>query len=179
MNGWDHVLLTTIGFIASWIVLQFFFPTLLPAAFSFWFLLVAWVGGIFPDFDLHWKPLLGHRSVVTHSILAPLFIVGLFFAPIYFFGWWVPIDRFFITVFLLGCAGHLLLDLAPSSTSVLNRFLKNPLEAIVYIEKSQKAPPGNITYIPKKYERGWLIGNAITLIVIAFVLYWVFLTFFP
>ncbi len=168
MNGWDHVFFTTIIFIIGWIMFQFFFPWLLPAAFSFWFFLIAWIGGIFPDFDIQWKPLLGHRSIITHSVLAPLVIVTLFFLPVYFLGLWTSIDRYFIAMFLLGCACHFFLDLAPSTRSVLNRFMKNPLEAFVYIEKGMKAPPGNITYVPKKYEKGWLIGNGAALV--AFVI---------
>ncbi len=178
MNGWDHLFITTIIFIVSWIVLQYIFPWLLPAAFSFWFILIAWVGGLFPDFDTHWKPILGHRSVVTHSILAPLGIIFLFFVPIYLLGWWTPIDRFFIAIFLLACAGHFFLDLAPSSRSVLNRWMKNPLTALEYVEKGMIAPPGNITYVPKKYERAWLIGSGITLIVIVALLLWVIFPFF-
>ncbi|MFX0168729.1 MAG: hypothetical protein ACFE89_05135 [Candidatus Hodarchaeota archaeon] len=179
MNGWDHIFLTTIAFVIGWAILTYIFPSILPAAFSFWFFLVAWVGGIFPDFDFHWKPLLGHRSIVTHSVLAPLTIVGFFFLPTYFLGWWVTVDRYFITIFLLSCAGHLFLDLNPSSRSVLNRFLKNPLEAFEYIEKSQIAPPGNITKVPKAYERAWLIGNGIGLIVSAIILWFVMVMFLP
>ena len=184
MNGLDHILLTTILFTIGWTILTYLVPIFIPAFtipahFGFFFFLVAWVGGIFPDFDIHWKPLLGHRSVVTHSILAPLFIVGLFLVPTILLGWWVPVDRYFITIFLLGCAGHFFLDLYPSSRSVMNRFLKNPLEAFVYIEKSRKAPPGNITKIPKKYERAWLIGNGVALIVLAVVLWIVMITFLP
>ncbi|MFW9933990.1 MAG: hypothetical protein ACFFDU_00490 [Candidatus Thorarchaeota archaeon] len=171
MNGWDHVFFTTIIFIIGWILLGWIASILgwiLPAGLSFWFFLVAWVGGIFPDFDIQWKPLLGHRSIITHSVLAPLMIVALFITPVYLLGWWTLIDRYFIAIFLLGCACHLFLDLAPSTRSVLNRWLKNPLEAFVYIEKGLKAPPGNITYVPKQYEKGWLIGNGVALV--AFVI---------
>ena len=183
MNGWDHVVLTTIVFFVSWIAIYFlaqFLIIVFPAYLSLWFVFVAWVGGIFPDFDIHWKPLLGHRSVITHSVIAPLLIVGIFFLPIIIVpGLWMGVDRYFIVIFLLGCALHLLLDLFPSSRSVLNRFMKNPLEAFAYIEKNQTAAPGNITKIPEKYERGWLIGNAVALIFFAAFL-WLFLPiFFP
>ncbi|MFX1405299.1 MAG: hypothetical protein ACFE9D_12645 [Promethearchaeota archaeon] len=174
MNGWDHVFLTTIGFVIAWLIIGWIVPLMgwvFPAGLSFWFILVAWVGGIFPDFDLHWKPLLGHRSIVTHSIFVPLVIVGIFAIPIYLLGWWTPIDRFFIMVFLLAVAGHLFLDLAPSTRSVLNRFMKNPFEAFAYIEKGTKAPPGNITYVPKQYERAWLIGNGLMLVLIVVLLH--------
>ena len=184
MNGWDHVFISTVLFAIGWTVMTYLVPIFIPAFslpthFGFFFLLIAWVGGIFPDFDIHWKPLLGHRSVVTHSILAPLFIVGLFLLPTLLLGWWVPVDRYFITIFLLGCAGHFFLDLNPSSSSVLNRFMKNPLEAFIYIEKSLEAPPGNITKIPKKYERAWLIGNGAALIAISFLLWFVMIIFLP
>ncbi len=171
MNGWDHVFLTTVIFIIGWLLLGWIAALIgwiLPATLSFWFFLVAWIGGIFPDFDTHWKPILGHRSIVTHSVLAPLVIVALIFIPVYFLGWWTPVDQYFIVIFLLGCACHLFLDLAPSSRSVLNRWMKNPLEAIAYVEKGIKAPKGNITYVPKKYEKGWLIGNGLALV--AFVI---------
>ncbi len=183
MNGWDHVVLTTVVYFLSWLAIYFlavYTPFVFPAYLSLWFIFVAWVGGIFPDFDIHWKPLLGHRSVITHSVLAPLLIVGIFFLPIIIVpGLWMGVDRYFIVIFLLGCALHLLLDLLPSSRSVLNRFMKNPLEAFAYIEKNQTAAPGNITRIPEKYERGWLIGNAVALIFFAAFL-WLFLPiFFP
>ncbi|MFW9831045.1 MAG: hypothetical protein ACFFD8_04660 [Candidatus Thorarchaeota archaeon] len=171
MNGWDHVLITTIAFIVGWIILQVFLPFLIPATLSFWLLLVAWIGGIFPDFDNYWKPLLGHRSILTHSIIVPILLIIVIFLPVYFFGWWTGVDFYIIAVFILGCVGHFFLDLAPSSRSVLNRFLKNPLEAFIYIEKGLKAPPGNITYVPKKYEKGWLIGNGAALIAIL-VVFW-------
>jgi hypothetical protein len=173
MNGWDHVFLTTVFFVIGWLIFGWIAPILgwiFPVGLSFWLFLVAWVGGIFPDFDIHWKPLLGHRSIITHSVFAPFVIVAIFFVPIYFLGWWTPIDRYFIVVFLLGIAGHFFLDLAPSSRSVLNRFMKNPLEAFVYIEKGMKAPPGNITYVPKQYERAWLIGNGLVLVLVAILL---------
>jgi hypothetical protein len=57
--------------------------------------------------------------------------------------------------------------------------MKNPLEAFAYIEKNRTATPGNITKIPEKYERGWLIGNAVALIFFAALLWWVFATFYP
>jgi hypothetical protein len=179
MNGWDHLFLTTIIFIISWLILGWIASILgwiLPAGLSFLFIFVAWVGGIFPDFDLHWKPILGHRSIVTHSVFAPLLIVTLFIVPTYFLGWWTPVDRYFVAVFLLGCACHLFLDLAPSSRSVLNRWMKNPLEAVAYIEKGIIAPPGNITHVPKQLEKGWLIGNGLALI--AFIII-AFLFIFP
>lgn len=180
MNGWDHLLITTLLFIFGWVFIAVFFPFWsLPANFSFWLILVAWVGGLFPDFDTHWKPILGHRSVITHSVLAPLLIVGLFFLPLYYFGQAIILDRYFISVFLLACGGHLLLDLAPSSRSVINRWLKNPLVALAYIEKGRKAPPGNITLIPKKYERAWLIINGLILIATGIALWIVLPNFLP
>ncbi len=172
MNRWDHVLVTTILYIVCWVLFRYFIPTW-PVSFSFLFLIIALVGGIFPDFDSDWKPLLGHRSFITHSILAPVLFIFLFSFPVVVLGWWVPIDRYIIAVFLLACGGHLLLDLAPSSKSVLNRWLKNPLEALEYIEKGRKAPPGNITYIPKNYEKGWLIGNGLALIAIGIMIWFI------
>lgn len=70
MNRLDHIMLTTIAFVLVWACSRYFLPGFLPPQFSFWLLLVAWVGGIFPDFDVDWEPLLGHRSVVTHSAFA-------------------------------------------------------------------------------------------------------------
>jgi len=119
VNGWDHVFITTIVFFVSWIAIYFlalYGFIAFPAYLTLWFIFVAWVGGIFPDFDIHWKPLLGHRSVITHSVLAPLLIVGIFYLPILIVPeLWMEIDRYFIVIFLLGCALHLLLDLIPSS----------------------------------------------------------------
>ncbi len=174
MNRWDHVILTTIAFVVVWAALQYFLPGFLPARFSFWLLLVAWVGGIFPDFDVDWEPLLGHRSVVTHSAFAATLIAALFIIPLWWFHLWTDIDRFFTVVFLVGCAGHLLLDLLPSSKSVLNRFLKSPLAALAYIERGRKTTPGNITKIPEKWERPWLVVNALVLGVVAGII-WILL----
>jgi hypothetical protein len=184
MNGWDHIFITTVLFTVGWSVLTYLVPFLipgfvLPTHFGSFFILVAWVGGIFPDFDIHWKPIMGHRSIMTHSILGPLAIVGLFLLPTILLGWWVSVDRYFITIFLLAVAGHFFLDLYPSSRSVLNRFMKNPLEAFLYIEKSLKAPPGNITKVPKKYERAWLISNGSVLIILTLVLWIVMVYFLP
>jgi hypothetical protein len=167
MNRWDHIILTTTAFVLVWALLQYFLPGFLPARFSFWLLLVAWVGGIFPDFDVDWQPLLGHRSVVTHSAFAATLIAGIIILPLRWLGLWTDIDRYFVVVFLAGCALHLLLDLVPSSKSILNRFLKNPLLALAYIERGKKATPGNITKIPEKWERPWLIVNAILLGLVA------------
>ena len=175
MNRWDHGILAIIVFSITWGFFQYVYPNLVPANLSFLFIIVFLLGGYFPDFDSDWKPFLGHRSYVTHSILAPLILVTLVVVPLHFFSLWLPLlDRYFGAIFLFGCGFHLILDLYPSSTSVLNRFLKNPLEALEYIEHSQKAPPGNITKIPKKWERPWLITNAILLFIIAALL-WFFL----
>lgn len=168
MNRWDHMVLTTIGFVLIWGLFQFVFPILMPAQYTIWFILVAWIGGFFPDFDSDWHPFLGHRSFLTHSIVAPLLIVAFFSIPSWFLGWWVPIlDRNVIATFLIAVAGHLILDLFPSSTSIINRWLENPLKAVEYIEKGKKTVPGNITRVPKKYERPWLIVHAIVLIIVA------------
>ncbi len=163
MNRWDHMMLTTIGFLLTWSIAQYFYNYFIPVGYSFWFLFVAWIGGFFPDFDSDWHPFLGHRSFVTHSIIAPFLVVAVSAIPLWFLGGWLPYDRYFIATFWLGCAGHLLLDLLPSSKSVLNRFLKNPLKAVEYIEHSRKVVPGNITRVPKQWERPWLIINAIIL----------------
>jgi len=163
LNRWDHIFLTTLVFVIVWLVVQRFMPWLFPPFFGFMFLLVAWLGGIFPDFDSDWSPLLGHRSFVTHSVIAPLAFMAISVVGLHLIGWWVFLDWYFVEVFLFSCGWHLWLDLFSSSTSVLNRFLKEPLKGLPIT----KGVPGNITKVPEKMERPWLILNGLTLILIA------------
>jgi hypothetical protein len=186
------MILATVGFAVIWLVMKYvqalgIIPfSVMPQDVGFWFIFVGWLGAMFPDFDHDWKPFMGHRAWITHSFVMPLIFVAAVWlplrwiwsgvllggTPLWGIQWWSPLDRFFIAIFFTGCACHLLTDLIPSTKSILNRFSKSPKEGIAYIERSLVAAPGNITKVPEKYERPWLIGNGILLIIFAIIVWW-------
>ena len=79
-------------------------------------------GLFFPDIDQLFPSVLGHRSVITHSVLLPLLALALAPAVLSRLPGWVGPDArttaersaaWFMAWFLLGLAIHLMADLAP------------------------------------------------------------------
>ena len=136
--------------------------------------LIMILGALVPDWDI---PLLGisrHRNLLFHSALLPILItfmtlvnVALTIAASLSFQVGVQLEYYITSLFLLGYASHLYLDIFPSDSS--------PLEIVWRAtDPHSKAPTGIRSFGPlkisKKAARGWLVTNASILVIIALFL---------
>jgi len=112
------------------------------------------IGAHFPDFDLDFGTRF-HRSPLTHSFIIPslLFIA-------YFHGTRDTTVLRLLSMFFMGYASHLFLDIFPAKASILARFLA-PFKHYT---------PGDIRLIPEKWEKPWLIISGLITLAFAFAL---------
>lgn len=119
-------------------------------------LLMSALGSSIPDFDLLWG-IKYHRNPFTHSCA---------FAVLYLYVGFVSSDIF---AYLVCCAlsvslaSHLFCDLVPSKPSPsVSENIKRFVRGMV---------PGNIRYLPSKYEFPYLVFNGICALMFASVLF--------
>ena len=136
--------------------------------------LIMVTGAVLPDWDITFLGISRHRNIIFHSALLPsIFVlttvinVATRIVSSVTFSVGASIEYYIASLFLIGYASHLYLDIFPSDAS--------PLEIIWRASNPHdKAPTGikplgpiNIT---KKNARGWLVGNATILLIFAIAL---------
>jgi len=165
MHGKDHFVVALTFGIIFYIVIGLVnygndFPN------PFWpFLFGTLAGGGFPDWDITFGGIKRHRNPITHSSLIQIGITASYlFTPDY------PGFIFFMMFFNLGAGTHLAIDIIPSNcpkeyTSIGSRWGYR-------LDKIMKGKaPGNIIGIDAKHEQKWLLGHALILFILAFILY--------
>jgi len=112
-------------------------------------------GAYFPDIDFNWG-IDEHRNPFTHSYIIPLCIMMLSMIGI------MNQFRYMIllpAMFCMGYVSHLFLDCIPKSTRNFSSMIKE-----LFI--NWKNSPGDIRYIPERWEHSWLFISGIIIIVI-------------
>ncbi len=131
-------------------------------------------GAIMPDFDITFLGISRHRNIIFHSAVLPFVFVLTTVVNVATrivssetFSVGAGIEYYIASLFLIGYASHLYLDIFPSDASPLEIIWRatNPYD---------KAPTGlkplGPIKITQKRARGWLVGNATILLVIAIAL---------
>ena len=133
--------------------------------------LITMTGAILPDWDIIFLDISRHRNIIFHSVILPLLITFITLVNVAqnlvsggVFSAGAHIEYYITSLFLLGYASHLYLDIFPSDAS--------PLEIIWRaVDLDKKAPTGLKPLGPfkigKKAARGWLVGNATILVLVA------------
>jgi hypothetical protein len=134
-------------------------------------------GALMPDWDIPFLGISRHRNIIFHSVILPLLItlttlinIATSFASLNI----VTVEYYITALFLLGYASHLYLDIFPSDA--------NPLEILwIAADPFHKAPTGlkplGPIKIGNKAARGWLVGNATLLVMIAIALFGLYLVY--
>jgi hypothetical protein len=128
-------------------------------------------GALVPDWDIIFLGISSHRNLVFHSAILPmllvlmtLFNVGYSILSASSISVGAHVEYYITALFLIGYASHLYLDIFPSDAS--------PLEILWRaVDPMEKAPTGLKPFGPisvsRKNARGWLVGNATLLLMIA------------
>ena len=136
--------------------------------------LIMVTGAVLPDWDITFLGISRHRNIIFHSAVLPsIFVlttvinVATRIVSSVTFSVGASIEYYIASLFLIGYASHLYLDIFPSDAS--------PLEIIWRASNPHdKAPTGikplDPIKITKNNARGWLVGNATILLVVAIAL---------
>ncbi|UCE09221.1 MAG: hypothetical protein JSW61_09590 [Candidatus Thorarchaeota archaeon] len=136
--------------------------------------LIMLTGALMPDWDIPFLGISRHRNIIFHSIVLPMLVVfgmivnvatTIFEYSSYLIG--ANVEYYITALFLLGYASHLYLDIFPSDANPFEILWKaaNP-----YDDAPTGLKPLGPIKITKRSARGWLVGNATVLLVVALVL---------
>lgn len=134
-------------------------------------MLIMITGALMPDWDITLLGISRHRNLIFHSFLLPLLVVmgtlvnvavSIIVFSTYAIG--ASVEYYITALFLIGYASHLYLDVFPSDAS--------PLEILWRaVDPHDDAPTGIKSLGPikitKRSAKGWLVGNATVLVILA------------
>jgi len=136
--------------------------------------LIMVTGAVLPDWDITFLGISRHRNIIFHSAVLPLIFVLMTVVNVAtrivssaIFSVGAGIEYYITSLFLIGYASHLYLDIFPSDASPLEIIWRaaNPYD---------KAPTGikplGPIKITQKNARAWLVGNATILLILAIAL---------
>ena len=136
--------------------------------------LILVTGAVLPDWDITLLGISRHRNIIFHSAILPSILVlttvvnvATRIVSTVTFSVGASIEYYIASLFLIGYASHLYLDIFPSDAS--------PLEIIWRASNPHDNAPTGIKplgpiKITKKNARGWLVGNATILLIVAIAL---------
>ena len=153
MHGMEHKIWASVSFFILVYFVEYYYHIINLPFWVGWLLVI--LGAYMPDIDLDFGTKY-HRSFWTHGPLIPLFFAIMYgLTPS-----WLTLSL--LGFFFMGYASHLLLDIFPSNSSLFK---------MVWSLFATYQTPGDIRSIPEWFERPWLGGSGIYVIVLAILFF--------